>query len=66
MKTKRCVEIEKDIEFVKGQMAYNVSMIALLMSEANLIDKEIEGLTASGLVLREKMRDLEAELKDTI
>ncbi len=59
-------EIQKEIKYLEAQKAYNLSMISLLMAEANQADLEIEGLTRSGLLINEKIRDLEAELLDTL
>lgn len=66
MISKRIAEIEKEIKQLNSENSYITSMISLLMSEANMIDIEIEGFTRSGLRIKEKLRDLQAELKDTI
>ncbi len=66
METVRSREIRKELTNLQIEYSYKTSMIALLMSEANMVDKEIEQLTASGLKIKEKMADLRAELKDTI
>lgn len=64
--TKRGTEISQQIKNLESEKGYINSMISLLMSEANLIDMEIEGFTHKGLSIEEKLRDLRAELKDTI
>lgn len=64
--TKRGTEISQQIKNLESEKSYINSMIALLMSEANLIDMEIDGFTHQGIVIEEKLRDLRAELKDTI
>ncbi len=63
METKRSREIRQEITSLDIQYAYTTSMIALLMSEANLIDQQIEGLTKSGLLIKDQLADLRAELK---
>jgi predicted nucleic acid-binding Zn-ribbon protein len=64
--TDKVYEINIEIRAVESRIEYLNSMISLCMSEANLLDLEIEELTLSGLKLKEKLRDLRAELKDTI
>lgn len=58
-------ELRKEITYLEAEKAFNISMIGLLMAEANMIDRQIEDYSASGLYIEAKIKDLKAELKDT-
>ena len=59
-------ELNQKINMMKSHIEYINSMVSILMSEANLIDLQIEEFTRSGLKAKIELRDLKAELKDTI
>jgi hypothetical protein len=65
METPKVNELRKEIKYLEAEKAFNISMIGLLMAEANAIDRQIMDYTSSGLYISEKIRDLKAELKDT-
>lgn len=66
METKRSAEIRLEINRLESHISFITSMISLLMAEGNLIDAQIENFTRDGVSTRDKIRDLQAELKDTI
>ena len=66
MKTNKVHELEKEINALESQRQYLTSIISLCIAEANLIDTQIEEYTRSGLLIESKLKDLRAELKDTI
>jgi hypothetical protein len=66
IKTKRALELGQKIRELESQYQYVNQMISLLMAEGNLIDLQIEKFGQSGLSVRAKLKDLQAELKDTI
>lgn len=66
METTRSAEIRLEIGNVEGQISYLNSMIALCLAEANLLDAQVIQFTEEGLMAKTKLRDLQAELADTI
>ncbi len=66
MKTKRVKELESEIRSLESQREYLTSIIGLHIAEANMIDMQIEVYTKAGIAVEHKLRDLRAELKDTI
>jgi hypothetical protein len=66
MNQTKVVELEQKIRQLASQLEYTTSMIALCMAEANLLDEQISVFSSSGLLIRKQIRDLKAELKDTI
>ena len=66
MSTKKIAELEQEIRVLESEKDYLNSFISLLMSEADMIDHEIAQKTCRGVEVNDKLRDLRAELKDTI
>lgn len=66
MESKRSREIKHEMALLESQSAFLNSCISLLMADANLIDQEIEGYVRRAQDVQSQLRDLSAELKDTI
>lgn len=62
----RVKDIRDKIKYLESERQYTISMIALLMAEQDNIDLQIAILTQAGIGIDAKLRDLKAELADTI
>jgi len=59
-------EIRKDITYLESEKAFINSTIALLMADQLQIDEQIALHTLSGIAVDRKIKDLRAELADTV
>ncbi len=66
MATKKVDELQQQIRLLESQLIFTNSSVALLLSEANMCDMKVMELTSHGWKIKEQLRDLKAELKDTI
>lgn len=66
MSLKRETILNHAIQSLEMQIGFVTSCIALLMSEANNLDLQIEKLSENRTRLETELKDLKAELKDTI
>lgn len=66
MSSGKVEELSHKIKVNESTISYYTSIISLLMADANLIDMEIECYEHKLAFLKEELRDLQAELKDTI
>jgi hypothetical protein len=66
MVTKKVAELQQQILFIESQMLFINGTIAVLLSEANRCDMEVMELTVHESKLKAQLKDLRAELADTI
>ncbi len=64
--TKRAKDLQLEIKSLESQREYLTSIISLHLAEANLIDQQVEVYTRAGIAVEIQLKDLRAELKDTI
>lgn len=66
MKSPRVIKLQRDINNLEDQIAFCHSAVSICMSEANLLDLEIEEYVKREFELKRAVRDLLAELADTV
>jgi len=66
MKSKKVHELEETINILQMQVTFINSCAALLMSEANNLDAQVEQLFKQRNEIEIELKDVQAELKDTI
>lgn len=66
MFTPKVRELNKKIKDLEDQKAFFASAVMLCIDEQNMLDMEIEDYNARSIDIDLKLRDLRAELADTI